>query len=318
LGAGPLVARRLTTELQRSIEPLLWYNVRVGKTLQPSPWRPLLRQFISVALALGACALVTILSQTSAAAQTMTDGVPTLAATRAPSPAVVEAAAHAPESAKVRLKPLAIDDAVVGLAIPVGGYAAVIPPAPRLVHRFATRSIATTSLAINSSYGYRRDPITGGGRMHTGVDLKASYGDSVGAAASGTVVWASYRGGYGNLVVVDHGNGIATYYAHLSSVTVAAGERVLAGQKVGLAGSTGRSTGPHLHYEVRVQNVPVDPTSTLTIKKGVVLANGRPVAGRPLDGGDDEGAAATTKKKAEPAPPPPLPLFQSGDTLTNF
>jgi murein DD-endopeptidase MepM/ murein hydrolase activator NlpD len=97
------------------------------------------------------------------------------------------------------------------------------------------------------------------GRMHEGIDITASTGTPIWAAAAGTVIWSGWRGGYGNCVVVDHGNGLATLYAHASALVVGVGQRVSQGQTVALVGSTGNSSGPHLHFEVRVNGVAVDP-----------------------------------------------------------
>jgi murein DD-endopeptidase MepM/ murein hydrolase activator NlpD len=97
------------------------------------------------------------------------------------------------------------------------------------------------------------------GRMHEGIDIGCAYGTPNRAAASGTVIYAGWLGGYGNLVVVDHGHGLSTAYAHASSILVSVGQSVSQGQTVSLVGSTGHSTGPHLHFEVRVNGVAVDP-----------------------------------------------------------
>ena len=97
------------------------------------------------------------------------------------------------------------------------------------------------------------------GRMHEGIDIAASSGTPVHAAAAGTVIHAGWLGGYGNLVVVDHGNGLSTAYAHASAILVAVGQNVAQGETVSLVGSTGNSTGPHLHFEVRVNGSAVDP-----------------------------------------------------------
>ena len=97
------------------------------------------------------------------------------------------------------------------------------------------------------------------GRMHEGIDITASSGTPIRAAASGTVIHAGWLGGYGNLVVIDHGNGLATAYAHASAILVSLGQQVAQGETVALVGSTGNSSGPHLHFEVRVNGVAVDP-----------------------------------------------------------
>jgi murein DD-endopeptidase MepM/ murein hydrolase activator NlpD len=101
------------------------------------------------------------------------------------------------------------------------------------------------------------------GRMHEGIDIGCAYGTPNQAAAAGTVIYAGWMGGYGNLVVVDHGNGLSTAYAHASSILVGVGQAVAQGETVSLVGSTGDSTGPHLHFEVRVNGVAVDPLAYL-------------------------------------------------------
>ncbi|MFL5231057.1 MAG: M23 family metallopeptidase [Microvirga sp.] len=112
---------------------------------------------------------------------------------------------------------------------------------------------------LTSGFGMRIDPFTRGPAMHTGLDFKAEYGADARATAAGTVAAAEYSGGYGRMVEIDHGNGLSTRYAHLSSIRVVAGQKVAAGALVGHVGSTGRSTGAHLHYETRIDGVPVDP-----------------------------------------------------------
>jgi len=102
------------------------------------------------------------------------------------------------------------------------------------------------------------------GRTHEGIDIGAPSGTAIRAAAAGTVIYAGWLGGYGNLVVVDHGNGLATAYGHQSSVAAGTGQAVSQGQVIGYVGSTGHSTGPHLHFEVRVNGVPVDPLGYLS------------------------------------------------------
>ena len=118
----------------------------------------------------------------------------------------------------------------------------------------------TTSTVITSPYGPRIHPVTGEvGRMHTGVDIGAGAGEPVYAADSGTVVCAGVKGGYGNCVMIDHGNGYITLYGHMSSIAAGYGQSVSQGDVIGYVGSTGMATGPHLHFEVRQNGGTVDP-----------------------------------------------------------
>lgn len=112
---------------------------------------------------------------------------------------------------------------------------------------------------ISSGFGYRSDPFTGGGAFHPGLDFKGPSGAPIFAAAQGVVSFAGIRSGYGNCVEVDHGQGLVTRYAHMSRIEARPGERVGPGVEIGKIGSTGRSTGPHLHFEVRIADRPVDP-----------------------------------------------------------
>jgi len=113
---------------------------------------------------------------------------------------------------------------------------------------------------FTSGFGSRDDPFRHGAAFHPGIDLAAPYGTPVYATADGTVLRAGWNnGGYGNLVEIDHGRGIVTRYGHMSAILVSAGDHVRRGQQVGRVGSTGRSTGNHLHYEVRIDNTPVNP-----------------------------------------------------------
>ncbi len=112
---------------------------------------------------------------------------------------------------------------------------------------------------ISSGFGYRADPFTGGGAFHPGLDFKGPIGAPIFAAAQGVVSFAGVRSGYGNCVEVDHGHGLVTRYAHMSRIEARPGERVAPGVEIGRIGSTGRSTGPHLHFEVRINDRPVDP-----------------------------------------------------------
>lgn len=113
--------------------------------------------------------------------------------------------------------------------------------------------------AVTSPYGYRIHPIFGDRRLHTGLDIGASYGAPVVSAGDGTVVYTGVMGGYGNVVVVDHGGGLSTTYNHLSTFNVGSGQSVSRGSQVGAVGCTGYCTGPNLHFEVRVNGSPVDP-----------------------------------------------------------
>jgi murein DD-endopeptidase MepM/ murein hydrolase activator NlpD len=114
---------------------------------------------------------------------------------------------------------------------------------------------------IRSSFGEREDPITGNGEgeFHTGIDIAAPVGTPIRATADGTVRSAAMESGYGREVIIDHGHEIETCYAHMSGFTVIAGQTVVRGQVVGYVGVSGRTTGPHLHYEVRIHNTPVNP-----------------------------------------------------------
>ncbi|BAU91884.1 peptidase M23B [Methylorubrum populi] len=128
-------------------------------------------------------------------------------------------------------------------------------------------------LTFTSSFGARLDPFTRGYALHTGVDMRVETGAPVQATAAGRVTAAEYAGGYGNMVEVDHGRGLVTRYAHLSGYAVSVGQRVEAGAVVGFAGSTGRSTGSHLHYETRIDGEPVDPQRFLRAGAQLVFAD---------------------------------------------
>ena len=117
--------------------------------------------------------------------------------------------------------------------------------------------------AIGSLYGARMDPFDSSAEMHMGLDIMASVGSSVKAPAAGIVKVAQRETDYGNLIVIDHGNGLTTRYAHLQGFSVYAGQQVTKGQVIGRVGMTGRTTGPHLHYEVRLNERPVNPRSYL-------------------------------------------------------
>ncbi|MBF9153071.1 M23 family metallopeptidase [Novosphingobium jiangmenense] len=121
------------------------------------------------------------------------------------------------------------------------------------------RSLPPGALPLSSRFGWRCDPIDGSVRFHAGVDIPARAGAAVRAFRAGRVVFAGWSGGYGNLVVIDHGSGVTSRYGHLKRAFVTPGEPVGTGDRIGEIGSTGRSTGPHLHYEVRRGGVAIDP-----------------------------------------------------------
>ena len=112
---------------------------------------------------------------------------------------------------------------------------------------------------VTSAFGWRPDPLNGHQKFHKGTDIRAAYGEAVRAAAGGVVTFAGEQPGYGLVVKVDHGNGLETRYAHLSSVAVQAGMEIQAGSPIAQSGNSGRTTGPHLHFEVRQDGQPIDP-----------------------------------------------------------
>jgi murein DD-endopeptidase MepM/ murein hydrolase activator NlpD len=147
-------------------------------------------------------------------------------------------------------------------APPIAGAPAFDPSmigAPQFVMPVAGRP--------SSGYGLRTDPVHGGSVNHPGFDLAASSGTEVAAAAGGTVVHAGPAGSYGNLVTVRHDNGFETRYAHLSEVDVKVGDVVQAGAELGKVGTTGYSTGPHLHFEIRRDGAPIDPAPFLPLNR---------------------------------------------------
>ena len=125
---------------------------------------------------------------------------------------------------------------------------------------------------FTSGFGIRSDPFLGRPAMHTGLDFRAATGDPIRATANGRVTSAAYNGGYGKMVEIDHGNGLATRYGHMSEIHVKVGDSIKIGQVIGLVGSTGRSTGSHLHYETRIDGEAVDPQKFL--RAGVRLSAG--------------------------------------------
>ncbi len=128
---------------------------------------------------------------------------------------------------------------------------------------------------LMSAFGGRTDPFSGEGAVHTGVDLQAPMGTPVRVAADGVVIRADWEGGYGRLVIVDHGNGVQTYYGHLSRFDVVPGQEVRRGDVIANSGASGRVTSPHLHYEVRMGGTPVNPYPYLA-RSGVASAMSTP------------------------------------------
>ncbi|MBQ4419512.1 MAG: M23 family metallopeptidase, partial [Synergistaceae bacterium] len=116
---------------------------------------------------------------------------------------------------------------------------------------------------INSPFGWRQHPITKRANFHTGIDIKADRGTVIRSAGSGKVVYSGWMGGYGKVLVIEHNNGQSTLYAHCSTLLVKQGESVSQSENVARVGTTGQSTGPHLHFEVRVSNSPVNPLKYL-------------------------------------------------------
>jgi murein DD-endopeptidase MepM/ murein hydrolase activator NlpD len=118
---------------------------------------------------------------------------------------------------------------------------------------------------VTGSFGERIDPFNGEGAFHSGIDISAAYGQAVMAPADGIVTFADFMGGYGRAIIVDHGHGITTRYGHLANFAVVPGQTVHRGDTIGYVGLSGRSTGPHLHYEVRINDTPVNPHKYLRI-----------------------------------------------------
>lgn len=118
-----------------------------------------------------------------------------------------------------------------------------------------------------SGFGWRDDPMRHRKKFHSGADIRAKPGTPVFAAGDGVVIFAGRQGGYGNIVMVDHGGGVITRYAHLRRILTAKGDSITAGKRIGQVGTTGRTTGPHLHFEVRLDGNPVCPTTALTVGK---------------------------------------------------
>ena len=127
---------------------------------------------------------------------------------------------------------------------------------------------------ITGPFGSRMDPFNGEGAFHAGVDISCHYGQPIMAPADGVVTYAGFYNGYGRMIVVDHGNGITTRYGHLSGFAVTDGQTLRKGQVIGYVGMSGRSTGAHLHYEVRIHDTPVNPHKYLRTEVGAAFGGG--------------------------------------------
>jgi len=146
---------------------------------------------------------------------------------------------------------------VSAAALPTGSLQLLATPG--LADLTSTPTLWPVIGHLTGTFGERMDPFSGEGAFHTGVDISSQYGDSVRVSADGVVIEADERAGYGRLVVVDHGFGVTTWYGHLSSFNVLVGEQLRRGDVIGNVGVSGRSTGPHVHYEVRINGAPVNP-----------------------------------------------------------
>ena len=162
----------------------------------------------------------------------------------------------------------------------------------KIKHMMVPTQRPVSAGVLGSAFGWRIDPITGGSALHTGLDFQADSGAPILAAAGGIVVTQEYHSAYGNMVEVDHGNELITRYAHASRVLVKKGDLIKRGQKIAEVGTTGRSTGPHLHFEVWVEGVPQDPQKFLN-------------AGSALPA--TQVAGAVVRSQAIPAPPTGAP-----------
>ncbi len=174
-----------------------------------------------------------------------------------------------------------VDDAVGGPLLPVEAgraFDARVRELDEALDKLETVKAAARAMpihnpapgqAVTSSFGVRRDPLLRTPAMHAGIDFRAAPGTPIRSAGSGTVVRAGWNGGYGRMVEVDHGKGLTTRYAHMSKISVKEGEKISTGDIVGEAGSSGRSTGPHLHYEVRKNGDAVDPLRFLKVGKKI-------------------------------------------------
>ncbi|MBS1120748.1 MAG: peptidoglycan DD-metalloendopeptidase family protein [Deltaproteobacteria bacterium] len=164
----------------------------------------------------------------------------------------------------------------------------------------------------SSGFGWRDDPFRHTRKFHSGTDFRGKHGTPVVAAGDGVVIFCGEKSGYGNVVFIDHGGGVVTRYAHLSRILTKRDAVITAGQQLGRVGSTGRSTGPHLHFEVRLDDRAVDPTTAMTVAE---LERESPVAGRlaafalspELQADPNQPAAARAKPDKKPQTRPERP-----------
>jgi murein DD-endopeptidase MepM/ murein hydrolase activator NlpD len=168
------------------------------------------------------------------------------------------------ENAVIPPAPVIIQRNTNAIMIPTAGAGAA--PKESTAPKYEERPVVTSSISVGSVFGYRRDPFTRRSKFHSGVDIKARWGDPVGASQGGVVQFAGWYHGYGNLIIIAHGGGVTTHYAHLSSFDVEVGARVERGTIIGRAGSTGRATSPHLHYEVRLDGSALNPLQPLILE----------------------------------------------------
>ncbi len=154
---------------------------------------------------------------------------------------------------------------VVLAALFVPQVVAASPSTPVAIPDLSILTTEPIPETLSSGFGWRTDPIRHDRRFHGGTDFKADYGTPVLAAGNGTVIFAGRQSGYGNVIYVDHGGGVITRYGHLQRIQTKKNAVVAAGDRIGQVGSTGRATGPHLHFEVRLDGRAVDPVTAMTV-----------------------------------------------------
>jgi murein DD-endopeptidase MepM/ murein hydrolase activator NlpD len=180
-------------------------------------------------------------------------GVPVTASTPVALPAA-PAAPVAPAPATATAKPIAASSSAV-----LAPLTSIVPDTPETASPGADAAPVLPAGRVTSAYGWRNDPFNGQVKFHSGTDVKMAYGQDVKSAAAGRVAFVGQQSGYGLTVMVDHGNGVQSRYGHLSSATVQPGDTVESGQSIARSGNSGRSTGPHLHFEVLDNGRAVDP-----------------------------------------------------------